>query len=44
MDLLTKTLKAKDFFSDNHENNIVGPFDVLANYPLTTSEAKHDYY
>ena len=35
--------KAKGTFSDNHGNNIVGLFDVLPNFPFTTSETKHDY-
>ena len=37
-----KTWKAKETSSDNHRNNIVGLFDVLPNFPFTTSETKHD--
>ena len=30
--------------SYNHFHNILGTFDVLANFPFTTSEMTDDYY
>ena len=30
--------------ANNHFNNILRPFDVLPNFPFTTSETMRDYY
>ena len=30
--------------SNNHFHNILRCFDVLPNFPFTTSETMHDYY
>ena len=42
--LLIKTKKAKENFADNPFHNIVRLFDVLPNFPFTTSETMRDYY
>ena len=39
-----KIYKAKENFPDNHFNNIFRLFDVLPNFPSTTSETMFDYY
>ena len=41
---VNKTYKAKENFSDNHFHNILRLFDVLPNFPFTTSETMRDYY
>ena len=38
MGLLVKTLKAKENFTDNGGYNILRLFDILPNFPFTTSE------
>ena len=38
-----KTQKVKENFRDNHFHNILRLFDVLPNFPFTTSETKRDY-
>ena len=43
LELLIKTEKAKQNFADNHFHNILRFFDVLPNFPLTTSETMGDY-
>ena len=40
---VNKNIKAKQIFADNHFYNILRLFDVLPNFPFTTSETKHDY-
>ena len=42
--LLTKILKAKENFPDNHCHNIQRLFDILPNFPFTTSETMCNYY
>ena len=40
----SKDLKTKKSLSNyNHNHNIMRIFDVLPNFPLTTSETKPDY-
>ena len=34
-------LKVREIY--NHFDNILRPFDVLPNFPFTTSETKRDY-
>ena len=33
----------KNFQTENHDRNSLRPLDVLANFPLNTSETKRDY-
>ena len=44
MELLIKTEKGKEHFSDNHFHNFLGLFNVLTSFPFTTSETMRDYY
>ena len=44
MGWLVKTLKAKSNFADNNFYSILRLFDVLPNFPFTTSETMRDYY
>ena len=39
-----KIKKAKENFADNHFYNTLRLFDVLPNFPFTTSETMGDYY
>ena len=39
-----KTENAKENFADNQFHNILRLFDVLQNFPFTTSETMCDYY
>ena len=39
-----KNMKSKENFAGNHVHIILGLFDVLPNFPFTTSEAMRDYY
>ena len=34
----------KENFGDSHFHNVLRLFDVLPNYPFTTSETMLDYY
>ena len=34
----------KENFADNHFYNVLRHFDVLTNFPFTTSETMRDYY
>ena len=43
MELLIKTQKAKENFSDNHFHNILRLYNVLRNFTLTTTEIMRDY-
>ena len=43
MEMLIKTLKAKENLTDNHGHNILRLFDTLPNFLFTTSEAKRHY-
>ena len=44
IELVIKTLKAKENFTGNRGDNILRHFDVWQNFPFTTSETKRDYY
>ena len=37
-------IKAKENFGDSQLHNILRHFDVLPNFPSSTSEAMRDYY
>ena len=40
---VNRNIKAKEHFADNHFQNILSLFDVLPNFPFTTSETIRDY-
>ena len=42
--LLIKAKKAKGSFTDNQFHNTLSLFNVLPNFPSTTSETMSDYY
>ena len=42
--VFNKKQKAKENFADNQIHNILRLFDVLPNFPSTTSETMGDYY
>ena len=42
--MLIKTYNVEENFTDIHFHNILRLFDVLANFPYTTSETMPDYY
>ena len=41
---VNKDIKRKENFADNRFHNILRLFDVLSNFPFTTSETMGDYY
>ena len=43
IETVNKDINAKENFADNHGQNITIIFDVLPNFPFTTSETKPDY-